>query len=651
MVALRRTIGPRFLLGLFLSGLILSGLATFVFLSDVLSRSVSTSVEDANETEGHGLGIDSASNDTQSFEKFAYRFTLERNGYLNSAVFHKAFKSDEHKEKLFVNNQLSGLLNIKLVQQGKDKSLFFGNISQLETKQGSYDLGGGELLAPFAFYLNKNGSLTLNEEDMDYHERLKGIISMVLPYLQTVGNTDSFEKWKTREIDAIGRYKSEYIVKNIDTLVTIEKHKLIYDKVNKLPALFHTSTSSTQANIVEHKATIKISANALWASEMLLSERVMVKDGETTISDMPVQFSAIVSGFDPQVMMPETLEELKRLLSATKNKHIDYYKTDKKLSALVAQRSLDEVFEYYYQLAKTDKFLAKDLIINYFRLFPERSIEFVDKIYSDMDHLSTAEEVSLWHALAKAGHQEAQEAYIYALENPEFRQIVQYRAIGHIRAFEQPSRSFIEKLWEIQEKTANSIAGNFSDRSALAKGLLFAIATLSSGEFIDRDIKKDIVQTLEDKLYLASDNTDKVNLVIAAGNTKDATLLDSVSPSLNSPNVTLRSKAFKALSRMPHEAVIDTYLQAYEQIDNTDHQMQFQALKGLNDMALTKSTIDWVSERALQLNNDTETKRLIMILGDNLSVSPVSEKTLRKLLTTEISSQLKSDIYGFIVPS
>lgn len=101
---------------------------------------------------------------------------------------------------------------------------------------------------------------------------------------------------------------------------------------------------------------------------------------------------------------------------------------------------------------------------------------------------------------------------------------------------------------------------------------------------------------------------------------------------------------------MPHDTVIETYLNAYEQIGVSDRQMQFQALKGLNEMKLSEDSMIWVSQRSLQLNNKTETKRLIIILGNNLSSSPIAETTLRELLTADISPQLKSDIYGFIAP-
>ena len=67
-------------------------------------------------------------------------------------------------------------------------------------------------------------------------------------------------------------------------------------------------------------------------------------------------------------------------------------------------------------------------------------------------------------------------------------------------------------------------------------------------------------------------------------------------------------------------------------------------------MALTENTIKWISERSLQLNNQTETNRFINILGANLSSNTIAESTLRELLTTDISPQLKSDIYAFIEP-
>jgi len=376
-------------------------------------------------------------NTERKFDKFAYSISLEKNGYINSSLFIENFKTNNAKGKLMVDSQLTGLLNIKLINREKGKILFFGLFSQLKNKQAFADKNGADLVSPFAFYLNENGSLSL-ADNIDYNDKLKDLALSILPYLQVVGFSDSYKTWKTREIDPLGRYKSEYIIKSLDTELTIVKHKLVYDRLNKLPALFNTADMSVQAKIVHHESTIKLGANSVWATNVELSERVIVNSGEKIVSDIPIHFSALVAKFDPEITMPDTFDELTRLLAINKRHVIDYYKTDKNLSALVIDKDIGDVFELYYELAQKDKFLAKDMIVNYLRLYPELSIEFVNKIYSEMDKLSSKEEVRLWHALAKAGHKEAQNAYIYALENKNFKQMVQYRAIGHIRVFEQP---------------------------------------------------------------------------------------------------------------------------------------------------------------------------------------------------------------------
>lgn len=595
----------------------------------------------------------SVENNHPDQQEFAYAFTLERDGIINSDLFDQRYKTPKNSKEntLAVRSLVSGSINIKFIQALDETRLYFAKFSNLVIDSNSSTVNEINTSAPFAFYLNKNGSISLYDEGISYEEEFVNLALQVLPYLQVVGLASGVDQWKTREIDLIGRYKSEYKVSHSGNLTRIEKRKYAYDKVNTLPSLFKQEYVAARATILNHEAIMNIEdTNSLWANEINVSERIVMESGDTTISDIPTKFSARYVDFDSRIDMPESLLSLTTLLSEKAKKADDYYSVDDKLSAMVADKDLDQVFSYYHTVVKNDEFLAKKILANYLRLHPELSKAFVDKIYEDQAELTDDEEIKLWYVLARAGHKEAQDAYIYALENPRFNDIVRYRAIGHLRVFEQPTAKFVESLWHIQDKLYHQYPGDEADSQVLASGALFAIATLSTSKDIDGSVKESILSNLESKLYSATNDRERISLVTAIGNTNNTALIDSVTPYLDSVNPKLRSEGFKAMAKMPGDEAISTYIEAYERIDPADLNMQFVALNHLQKMSLKKESLAWASNRALQLNNKTETKRLIEILGDNATRSPAAELTLRKLLTKNISPELKSDIYKYIAP-
>ncbi len=592
----------------------------------------------------------SVKNTYQPKEQFAYSFSIENNGEINSGLFQSGYdtKTNNTGGKIPVKSKISARLNIKFIEENNDSQLYFAQLSDLKSENGIFGENKGQLVNAFPLILSKNGLLTLYDAEIIYNEEFRNLISQLLPYLQIVGQDAGREKWKTRERDLVGSYKSEYTLNRSDTMITIKKHKFIYDKTNKLPALFKAEFMQAQARVINHNSVIKLNKNALWANEIKLFEQIALESGSQEISDIATQFSALYTEFDSSVKLPKSLVELKAIL-AKKTKR-DYYHVENNSPDLIGIKNLNELFEYYSKLFATNEFLAKEYLVNYLRLHPEKSVEFVDYINANQDNLTDAQEVKLWSALAKAGHKEAQAAYIYALQNPEFRQIIQYRAIGHVRLFEQPTEKFVESLWKIQEELSSRTDKNNGDNEVLASGALFAIATLTTSEQIDDKVKASIVSNLKEKLHNASDDWAKADLLIAMGNTHNDALMENVSPYLDSTNERLRENAFKAIARMPDVEAVTLLTKAYERISSDNQTMQTYALNNLQKMTMTKESIDWVSKKALELNNKTETKRLINILGNNMSNFPIAETTLRELSEKDIYPQLKSDIYSYITP-
>ncbi|MFK5986360.1 MAG: hypothetical protein QM479_13185 [Pseudomonadota bacterium] len=587
-------------------------------------------------------------------EKLAYLVTFETNGKINSSLFRAEYSiKGNDSGTIEVSSKLSAQLNIRLIVEEHERKFYFAKFGSFNNPGEISNLSKQQLSKPFAFYLNDNGSITLYENGVSYNQAMRNLLLQLLPYLQAVGTneseTKSETKWTTRESDLVGSYKAEYVADRSSDVIALTKHKLLYDSTNKLPSLFRNNQIAVQAQVVNSESKIKLEKNKLWPNEITLTERIRTESSGVIVSDMSINFTAQTTVFDAGIDMPGSLIDLKNLLAAKNNK-VDNYKTDGKLSALVAGKNLDEMMAYYYEVFKENEFLAQKILINYLRLYPELSNAFVDNIYAARDKLTDSEEVKLWFTLAKAGHQEAQAAYIYALNNPDFKQIIQYRAIGHIRIFEQPTEQFVENLWALHKRLSATDTDTNKDNKVLAGGVLFAIATLSSSEYVDDKIKQDIVSTLANRLNSSNHDTEKGNLIIALGNTGNSSLLNNIFPYLDSDNSQLREDAFMALSRMPGDEATTAYMDAYDRVNADDQQMQFHALNNFNKRTMTNESIEWLSDKALQLNNATETKRLIKILGDNISTFPEVETTLRSLLTAGLSAKLKSDIYLYITP-
>ena len=173
---------------------------------------------------------------------------------------------------------------------------------------------------------------------------------------------------------------------------------------------------------------------------------------------------------------------------------------------------------------------------------------------------------------------------------------------------------------------------------------------MTTSKQIDENIKQNILSTLEEKLQNENDDSKTSALIIAAGNTHNIALLDSITPYLEADNDQLKAKAFIALARMPSEQALDSFTQAYEKLKPASQQLQFIALDKLNKMSMTNESIKWVADKALQKNNYTETTGLIRVLGNNISTFPMAETALRELLNSQPSIEIKSEIYRYISP-
>src|SRR3989338_2786803 len=179
----------------------------------------------------------SLENNHPDLQEFACAFTLERDGIINSDLFDQRYQTPKNSKEntLAVRSLVSGSINIKFIQALDETRLYFAKFSNLVIDSNSSTVSEINTSAPFAFYLNKNGSISLYDEDISYEEEFVNLALQVLPYLQVVGLASGVDQWKTREIDLIGRYQSEYKVSHSGNLTRIEKRKYAYDKVNTLP--------------------------------------------------------------------------------------------------------------------------------------------------------------------------------------------------------------------------------------------------------------------------------------------------------------------------------------------------------------------------------------------------------------------------------
>ena len=428
----------------------------------------------------------------------------------------------------------------------------------------------------------------------------------------------------------------------------IKKQKNNYLSIHSLPGLFKSGGRSMQAQIIQHSSSFIINDISPLPTDVITLEQIKLKSGADFISEITTTFTAKATLVDPNINMPQSLAALEAQLLRKEN--IDLYAINPTLTALTAGQNQSELLSIFLQTYSNSPSEARQLIINYLRQYPEKSKAFVDMLYKHRQQLSDEEEVRLWALLAKTGHKEAQEAYIYALTNPDFDQIIQYRAIGHIRFFKQPNAQFVEDLWQVQATLSNDITGSYRDNKTLASAALLALGTLTTSDSIDSEVKNTILATLEDRLSNETNTMEVSALITAAGNTNNPELFDSITPYLQDDNEQLKEKAFMAIARIPGENSQTSLIEAYEKLQSSDQKLQFVALDSLNKMPISEASFSWVSNKVLQLNNPIESLGLIRILGNNVNASPIAESTFRNILAQNPSIEIKSEIYRFIGP-
>ena len=580
---------------------------------------------------------------------FAYSVALKRAGYINKNVLQTDSKDTG---KLEVASHLTGTLNLKVIEENNDGRLLFGQFSQLHHQPNK----ALEALfsQPFAFYIKNNGAIELYEKNISYAADTKNMLLQVLHYFQVITESpslgESSQQWQTKETDLIGDYIADYsVVKNAKPR-TLKKQKSNYSHINALPAVF--SANSLQADIMQHNSSFIIDNAAPLPINVIASEQIELRRASEFVSDVAVTFTAQITSIGKDIRFPQSLAELEQqlLLSTTENP-INLYAISPDLSALSQGKNPDELLSLFLETYALSPSKARQLVINYLRQHPEKSKAFVDTLYEQRKQLTDEEEVRLWALLAKAGHKEAQQAYIYALSNPDFEQVVQYRAISHVRFFKQPSAEFVEGLWQVQANLSNATSGNYRDNKTLSSAALLALGTLTTSDSIDTEVKNTILATLDDRLSSETDTMEVSALITAAGNTKNPELLDSITPYLQDENSQLKEKAFIAIARIPGDKSQTHLIQAYETLHSSEQKLQFVALDSLNKMPMTKESLSWVSDKALELNNPTESVGLIRILGNHRDTSPTAELTFRNILAQDPSINIKSEIYRFISPS
>ena len=579
---------------------------------------------------------------------FAYSVALKRNGYINKNVVQTDSKDTA---KLEIASHLTGTLNLKVIEENNYGHLLFGQFSQLDYQPNN----ALEALfsQPFAFYIKNNGAIEIYEKNISYAADTKNMLLQVLHYFQVITASpslgESSQQWQTKETDLIGDYIADYsVVKNTKPR-TLKKQKNNYLHINALPAVF--SPNSLQANIMQHNSSFIVDNATPLPINVVASEQIELRRATEFVSDMVVTFTAQITSIGKDIHFPQSLAALEQqLLLSTTEKPINLYAVSPDLSALSEGKKPNELLSLFLETYALSPSKARQLVINYLRQHPEKSKAFVDTLYEQRKQLSDEEEVRLWALLAKAGHKEAQQAYIYALSNPEFEQVVQYRAISHVRFFKQPSAEFVEGLWQIQANLSNATSGNYRDNKTLSSAALLALGTLTTSDNIDTEVKNTILEILDDRLSSETNTMEVSALITAAGNTKNPELLDSITPYLQDENQQLKEKAFIAIARIPGDKSQTHIIQAYEALQSGDQKLQFVALNSLNKMPMSQESFSWVSKKALELNNPTESVGLIRILGNHIDTSPNAELTFRNILAQDPSIDIKSEIYRFISP-
>lgn len=507
-----------------------------------------------------------------------------------------------------------------------------------------------QLNTVFSFEMDQRGTISVFKFKQGLDEAAAGTLRQLILSMQIVLPENAVAKgWTTHETDTDGSYRAEYAIVALapaEQTIRLSKNKGAYMTVKAAPA---PDSEKPVPTVDESSIAVTLSTTPAWITQISVSEaKSWYKDGEkigtsaATLAANRIPASAL--------MLPKSLAELNRYLTAADLLKSKYYQTDPEMNQLAQGRDLQGAIALFAKLwlsnDERQREIAERFLVNYLRLFPQQAaayVQFLDR--SRPDWLSEEVELRMWHYLTKAGHLEAQLAMTEVLNSPDYNTLTRYRVLAYLHDFEYPQPQALAQLRQFIAQLSHQSGTQADEMRAMA---YYVLGTSGAYDKLNTEVQAQVRRQLAADLSPAAPAGNQAVVLQAMGNQGDVTLLPTITPYLSSPDAMVRANAYEALRRMPGEAAVEQLIQSLA--GESAGRVREAALQTLSIMPARAAAMPWAQQALLTPAPTAEREILIDILGRAVTTQPGNEAALRRLLAQNPERKLKQRIYQYIRP-
>lgn len=462
-------------------------------------------------------------------------------------------------------------------------------------------------------------------------------------------------RWRTREIDAVGRYRAEYRLDDTrsgDNILFLVKNKRAYLPV-RMPSADPGLPAFERDTLIKNAQNeIRVPRKGPWILSVSHQEATASAADGKTFAQGERTLSVRITQKKPGFAFPAAFSDFLALLEDERYLRAKHRATDPELSRLGKGLDLDQALERYFRIKDTDIMNAERrsqaFLVNYLRMYPEACKELIRALDADAgrERFDPSEHLRLWRLITEAGHEEAQRAVMEAALDDRYSMLTHMRAVAYSHDFDYPEPFVAEALWERHRRIPADTED--PDERVLRNMALLAVGSIGFRDNENEDLKPVIGDQLADYLETAEGPEDIETALSAVGNYGDSRVIDHVIPFLSHEAPEIRKAAFKAFRRMADDRVVTVLTDHYE--GETAPEVRVAAAKTLAEMAPSDRSVAWAREKVFQTESPREQMPLVTLLGETLKDYPENEKTLRSLLAADPDIRVKTEIYRYVKP-
>ncbi|MCP4129848.1 MAG: HEAT repeat domain-containing protein [bacterium] len=450
---------------------------------------------------------------------------------------------------------LKGILNMRILEVSPERILAVLQLSPVTVKaDGVPQTDAGKLYSHYFFaHISPQGEFLRFDFNSGISPDDEKNMSNIIKTFQCIITEKSSSQWDGLENDTHGRVAVNYSVEKDSILKKKSSYEQIINRDGQVDG-------EAAIKILRSEYKAAYSEKETWLSTMEGKELLgFLSDGKMYLKiSSRVSLKKIPFNPNPNLALWHDLDYYditKQWSGKPKNTiSLALYTERKGLRNRIGNSTIESYLKTIFKKHMAFTSAAIKEIAEYIKLYPEEALKIPPFLLSQ--ELNVHQRAMLTHALAKVGHDRAQEALVIIMEDKVFKKDNRVQAVMAFASISRPKDESISSLWEMYDQEDQD--KDLASTAILSLGSIAGTLEKNPNE-AGEDRSREIKQRIDTGLSSEENLNKRIALIYAAGNTGDTSFVEPISSFFNAENPNVRSTAAASLTHLKNEEV-DTIL-------------------------------------------------------------------------------------------